>query len=89
VVALLGALAHNVLTWAKRWMAPRAPAIQHLGIKRLVRDVFGIGGRVQLAANGHVTGIVLNHANRTAHWLLAALQALVSSADVTVSLGET
>jgi hypothetical protein len=89
VVALLGALAHNVLTWAKRWILPFMPAIQRLGIKRLVRDVFGITGRVEVDGEDHVRQIVLNQANRLATHLLAALQALASSADVAVSLGET
>ena len=63
-MALLGALAHNVLTWAKRWMLPVGPAIQRLGIKRLVRDVFGVTGRVEVDHEGHVRHIVLNQANR-------------------------
>jgi hypothetical protein len=89
VVALLGALAHNVLTWAKRWMLPVVPAIQRLGIKRLVRDVFGVTGRVAVDHEGHVRHIVLNEANRLARHLLVALQTLASSADVAVTLGET
>jgi hypothetical protein len=89
VVALLGALAHNVLTWAKRWMLPCVPAIQRLGIKRLVRDVFGVTGRVAVDQEGRVRHIVLNQANRLARHLLVALQTLASSADVAVSLGET
>lgn len=89
VVALLGALAHNVLTWAKRWMLTLAPAIRRLGIKRLVRDVFGLTGRVAVDQEGHVRHIILNQANRLARHLLVALQMLASSADVTVRLGET
>ncbi len=89
VLVALGSLAHNVLVWAKRWLHANLPGIARFGVKRLVRDVFGIGGRVELDADGHVTRIVLNQANRTARWLLTALQALVSSADVAVSLGET
>jgi len=89
VVALLGALAHNVLTWAKRWMLPATPTLQRLGIKRLVRDVFGITGRVEVDRAGHVRQIVLNQANRLATHLLVALQALAASADVAVTLGET
>jgi hypothetical protein len=89
VVALLGALAHNVLTWAKRWMLPAVPALQRLGIKRLVRDVFGITGRVAVDHDGHVRHIMLTQANRLSHHLLVALQSLASSADVAVSLGET
>jgi hypothetical protein len=89
VIVALGSLAHNVLVWAKGWLHAHLPGITHFGVKRLVRDVFGVGGRVELDADGHVSRIVLNQANRTARWLLTALQALVSSADVTVSLGET
>jgi hypothetical protein len=89
VVALLGALAHNVLTWAKRWMLPVVPAIQRLGIKRLVRDVFGVTGRVQVDHEGHVRLIMLNRANRLARHLLVALQTLASSAEVAVTLGAT
>jgi hypothetical protein len=89
VVALLGALAHNVLCWAKRWVVALAPAIQRLGIKRLVRDVFSITGCVHLDHEGHVRQIVLNRANRLARHVLIALQVLASSADVAVRLGET
>jgi Transposase DDE domain len=89
VVALLGALAHNALIWAKRWMMPLAPALQRLGIKRLVRDVFGITGHVAVDHDGHVRQVVLNRANRLAAHLLIGLQSLASSADVAVSLGET
>lgn len=89
VVVALGALAHNILVWAKRWLRGACPRLARFGVKRLVRDVFGIGGQVELDADSHVTRIVLNQANRLSRWLLAALQALVSSADVTVTLGET
>ncbi len=88
-IVALGSLAHNVLVWAKRWLHHHLPGITRFGVKRLVRDVFGIGGWVELDAEGNVTCIVLNQANRTARWLLTALQALASSAGVTVSLGET
>lgn len=89
VVVALGALAHNVLIWAKRWLHHPLPTIARYGVKRFSRDVFGIGGRVELDANGQLTRIVLNQDNRLSRWLLAALQTLASSADVAVSLGET
>jgi DDE family transposase len=89
VVVALGALAHDVLVWAKRWLQGPCPRLVRFGVKRLVRDVFGIGGYVELDAHGHVIRIVLNQADRYAQWLLVTLQALASSADVAVSLGET
>jgi hypothetical protein len=88
-VALLGALAHTVVPWAKRWGLPVAPAIQRLGIQRRVRDVCGLTGWVALDQEGHVRPIILTRANRLARHLLVAFQALASSADVAVRLGET
>jgi hypothetical protein len=78
-----------VLVWAKRWLHPQVPGSTRFGVTRLVRDVFGIGGLVRLDSRGQVTSIVLNQANRLSRWLLASLQTLLSSADVTVTLGET
>jgi hypothetical protein len=89
MVVALGALAHNVLIWAKGWLQAQCPRLARFGVKRLVRDVFGIGGRVELDPQGHIIRIVLNQADRCAHWLFLTLQSLASSADVVVSLGET
>jgi hypothetical protein len=50
VVVAFGALAHTVLVWAKRWLHPHVPASTRFGVKRLVRDVFGISGLVRSAA---------------------------------------
>src|SRR3954454_13110682 len=84
VVVALGTLAHNILIWARAWLAPHAPRVQRFGIKRLVRDAFGIGGLVAVDSHGRVAAIVLNHADRLAHHLLTALQALVADAPIGV-----
>ena len=89
VVVALGLLAHNVLVWAREWLVARAPRLRRFGVKRLVRDVFGIGRLVTVDQQGHVDGIVLNQADRLAHYLLAALQALLAAEQIAVSLGET
>ena len=52
------------------------------GVKRLVRDAFAIGGLITMDQHGHVDGIVLNQADRLAHHLLAALQALLAAEQV-------
>jgi hypothetical protein len=88
VVVALGTLAHNVLIWAREWLAARMPRLRRFGVKRLVRDVRGVSGRVEPDAQGQVRGIVLNRADRLAHHLLAALQALLATEQVAVSLGE-
>ncbi len=49
VVVLLGELAHNVLIWARGWLAKAAPRLQGYGIVRLVQEVWAVPGRVKLA----------------------------------------
>jgi hypothetical protein len=88
MVMLLGALAHNVLIWAREWLEPAA-AVRRYGIKRLVRDVFGVTGAVEIESTGAVHQIILNQANRLAHRCLSAFQLLVAATPVVVSLGET
>ena len=48
VVVLLVELAHNVLVWARGWLARAAPRLQGSGIVRLVQEVWAVPGRVKL-----------------------------------------
>ncbi len=89
VLGQLGRLAHNLVVWARQWLAPAAPVIQQLGVKRLVRDVFHVNGLVERDATGRICRIVLNQAHCYARRVLVALQSLVASEQVDVSLGET
>jgi hypothetical protein len=85
----LGALAHNVLVWARDWLAPTAPVVSQYGIARLVRDLFGVSGAVETDGTGRVGRIVLNQASRLARHCLSAFQLLLAPAQVVVVLGET
>jgi hypothetical protein len=89
VLGQLGRLAHNLIVWARHWLAAEAPMVKQLGVKRLVRDVFHVNGVVERDATGRICRIVLNQAHCYARRLRVALQALVGSAQVAVSLGET
>jgi hypothetical protein len=89
VLGQLGRLAHNLIVWARRWLAPTAPSVERLGVKRLVRDVFHVNGLVERDPAGRICRIVLNQAHCYARRLAAALQALVAPHHVVVSLGET
>jgi hypothetical protein len=89
VLVALGMLAHNVVVWAREWLTAQVPQLRRFGVKRLVRDAFGIGGLVSLDPHGRVDGIVLNQADRLAHHLLGPLQALLAPERTAVSLGET
>ncbi len=89
VLGQLGRLAHNVVVWARTWLAAEAPMVRQLGVKRLVRDVFHVNGVVERDAAGRICRIVLNQAHYYAHRLHRPLQALVATQHVAVSLGET
>ncbi len=88
VLSLLAMLAHNIVVWARQWLASHAPLLQRFGLKRMVRDVFHINGILERDQAGCVRRIVLNQAHCYARRLLAALQSLVRLEHVVLSLGE-
>jgi hypothetical protein len=89
MVGGLTTLAHNVLIWARRWLAPIAPGVAEYGLKRLVRDVLAITGVIIWTAPGQIQQIILNQDSHLAHRVLTAFQHLLRPAHVAVSLGET
>jgi hypothetical protein len=89
VLLLLGTLAHNVLIWARHWLAPRCPQLARYGLLRLVRDVGHISGSLARDATGQVVTVDLNGAAPLAHGLATALGVLLADDGVTVTLGET
>ena len=60
MVVMLGRVAHNVIVWARRWLAPHEPKLRKYGMKRMVRDVFHISGFVVRNTYGRIVQIVLN-----------------------------
>jgi hypothetical protein len=90
MVVSLTTLAHNVLLWARAWLAPYLPRLAHYGLLRLVRDVGHTSGFVVLdRATGHPRRIVLNSAAALASTLAVALSGLLAPEHVAVTLGET
>ena len=89
VLMLVGTLAHNVLVWARRWLAPRYPILARYGLLRLVRDVGQISGFLLLDTAGHIVTVVLNRAAPLAPGLAAAWGVLLADDGIAVSLGET
>ncbi len=89
VLSYLSTLAHNVLVWARTWLTSTAPHLRRYGLKRLVRDVWGIYGMVELDQHGRIQAIILTQQHRLAQQLIAALQELVGREQVVISLGET
>jgi hypothetical protein len=89
VLVQLEALAHNVLIWARQWLAPHCPRIAHFGIQRLVRDVFQMNGALVFDQATHLVKIFLNQADPLAKELCRGLAPLLVHEQVAVTLGET
>jgi hypothetical protein len=58
MLTLLGALAHNVMVWARRWLAPHEPKLRRYGMKRMVRDSFHLSGFLVPDARGRLVEVV-------------------------------
>ncbi len=87
MLMLLGSLAHNIIVWARVWLA--SPALRQYGMLRMVRDVFHISGFLLTDALGQVVQIVLNQAAPLATVLVDPLGALLACTHVAVNLGQT
>jgi hypothetical protein len=88
MVMLLNVLAHNVLVWARSWLAEALPQIERYGLLRLVRDVWHISGFVERDGHGHLTRIVLNQLAPLARGLGIALRQLLAPTQVVINLGQ-
>jgi hypothetical protein len=87
MLVLLGTHAHNVVVWARRWLAlPEGP---HCGMVRMVRDIFHISGFLCFDPLDHVVKIVLNQHAHRARKLIFPLQELLAPLQIVVTLGET
>src|SRR5712692_6203417 len=90
MVVSLGTLAHNVLVWARAWLAPALPRLARYGLVRFVRDIWGISGFVVGdPGTGDLLRIVLNRDAPLAPALATALHALLTSEHVAVTSGQT
>lgn len=89
MVMQLNVLAHNVLIWARGWVAARLPQIQRYGLLRLVRDIWHISGFVESDRHGQLTRIVLNQLAPLAQGLGTALHQLLAPTQVVVNWGQT
>jgi Transposase DDE domain group 1 len=88
MVMLLNELAHNVLIWARSWLAPLLPQIARYGLLRLVRDIWHISGFVERDRHGQIIRIVLNQLAPVARELGMALRRLLAPTHVVVNWGQ-
>jgi hypothetical protein len=89
MVMMLGTLAHNLVVWAKRWLMADVPKLKRYGVKRMVRDVLGVSGFVELNESGAIKRVVMNKAAPLARQCVKALRSILKREHVSVILGET
>jgi hypothetical protein len=87
MLMLLGSLAHNVIIWARSWLA--VPTLHRYGMLRMVRDVLHISGFLVFDAAGQIIQVVLNQAAPLAPALVQSLRSLLAPTHVVVNLGQT
>jgi hypothetical protein len=94
VLMLLGTLAHNLLLWARRWLAQggspeQAARLQQYGIKRLIRDLAHINGIVSFDEHGRLQRIALSATSSLAKLMLVPLRQLLAPFFIDVILDKT
>ena len=86
MVVLLTELAHNVLIWSRRWLAPHAPHLAGCGIVRLIHEVWAVPGRVKLI-DGEPLHSRLKQGHPRAHALLSGFRPLLLPSQTLAFLG--
>jgi hypothetical protein len=86
LVVLLGQWAHNVLLWARCWLATGAPRLATFGIVRLIQEVWAVPGRVKLV-DAQLTRVRLHREHPRAWDVYRALPPLLASGQPLAFLG--
>ena len=84
-VVLLIQLAHNVLLWARQWLAKNAPLLLQYGIVRLIQQVWAIPGRIKLTDQG-VQRVRLRRAHPRARDVCCGFGSLLANSPIEVVL---
>jgi hypothetical protein len=86
MLVLLAQLAHNLVVWAKEWLAELEPELATFGIQRWVRDLFAIAGALVFEA-GRIVKVQLNHRNSLARRFHKPVAQYFASSKIKVILG--
>ena len=86
MLVLLAQLAHNLVEWAKRWLAQLEPQLAAFGIQRWVRDIFAIAGTIVFEAN-RIVKVQLNKRNQLARRFHKPVAQYFARSKIEVVLG--
>lgn len=81
MLVLLAQLAHNLIIWTRNHLASASASLQHLGVLRMVRDVFHIPGRILLDDHHHLKAIILNRDHPFSRPFVSAFASLCAQHD--------
>jgi hypothetical protein len=85
MVVLLVELAHNLLMWARSWLAERVPRLHQFGIVRLIQQVWAIPGRIKVTDKG-VQRVRLRRAHPRARDVRCGFDPLLANSHIEVVL---
>lgn len=88
MLVLLGALAHNVIVWARDWLAAHEPKVRRYGVLRLVRDVFHMSGCLVHDRHGRLIKIILNQRAPLVRGVSRSLDVLLRPRHIAVNWGQ-
>ena len=88
MLVLLGVLAHNVIVWARDWLAAHEPKLRGYGVLRLVRDLFHMSGCLVRDRRGRLIKIILNQRAPLVRGVSRSLDVLLQPTHVTVNWGQ-
>lgn len=88
MLVLLAQLAHNVIIWVRTPLQTLVPAFRHIGILRMIRDVFHIPGLIRLHPDGTIHTVILNQDHPYAQLFHQAFARLLSFDDLLLILGK-
>ena len=94
LLMLLGTLAHNLLVWSRRWLCQRStPAVasrlQQYGMKRMIRDLYHISGKLTFDRHGRLCAIAFPSSSSLARLMLETVQHFLALSHIAVTLDET
>ncbi len=93
IVQQVTALAHNVVLWSQQWLVEQVEEevrrrVKKLGVKRMMRDVLRVSGKLRISASGKIERIVLNAWDPLGRLLQRAFARMLACEHVVVILGQ-
>lgn len=88
MLLLLAQLAYNIAAWARNQLAQHSTTIAQFGMRRLMRDVFRISGKVQCNERGVVHLIILNQSHKLARAVHTTWHSCFARNDLSLILGK-